>query len=113
MRVWVDSLHRNIGEQRRGAPPRVISTPLTATGQPPDARPPGAMGAALDSEEPKVDRMNGTRLPFLMPWVKINLLIRSITHRIWRDEEWRIIKPQLRRARDIRIELVRETWRWN
>jgi hypothetical protein len=56
--------------------------------------------------------MNG-RLPYLLPWVKVNLLIRSITQRIWPDEEWRIVKPQLRRALEIRIELARETWRWN
>jgi hypothetical protein len=55
---------------------------------------------------------NGDRLPYLLPWVKVNLLIRSITGRIWPEDQWRIIKPQLRRALEVRIQLGREGW-WN
>jgi hypothetical protein len=40
--------------------------------------------------------MNGDRLPYLLPWVKVNLLIRSITQRTWPEDQWRVIKPQLR-----------------
>jgi hypothetical protein len=34
--------------------------------------------------------------------VKVNLLIRSITGRIWHEDQWRVIKPQLRQALEIR-----------
>jgi hypothetical protein len=54
-----------------------------------------------------------TRLPFLSPWLNANVLIRAITSPAWPDEQWRVIKPQLRRALEIRIELAREPWRWN
>jgi hypothetical protein len=38
------------------------------------------------------DAMNRCRLPLLLPWVNVNLLIRSITGQVWRDEQWRILK---------------------
>ena len=57
--------------------------------------------------------MSPHRLSYLLPWVKVNLLICSITGRIWPEDQWRIIKPQLRRALEIRIKLARETWCWN
>ena len=56
--------------------------------------------------------MNETRLPYLLPWVKVNVLIRSITGRVWPEEEWKIIKPHLRRALEIRRDLSRAPW-WN
>lgn len=51
-------------------------------------------------------------LPFLFPWLKVHLLIRSISQHSWPDEQWRIIKPQLRRALEIRRDLRRQAW-WN
>ena len=30
--------------------------------------------------------MSGPRLPFLLPWLRVNLLIRSITERVWHEE---------------------------
>jgi hypothetical protein len=51
------------------------------------------------------------RLPYLLPWVKVNLLIHSITGRIWPEDQWSIIKPQLRCALEIRSQLGREGWR--
>jgi hypothetical protein len=56
--------------------------------------------------------MNGARLPFLLPWLKVNLLIRSITRQTWPDNEWRILRPRLRRALEIRGRL-RQAGRWN
>ena len=51
-------------------------------------------------------------LPHLFPWLKVKLLIRSITSQIWPDEQWRILKPELRRALEIRSQIRREGW-WN
>ena len=56
--------------------------------------------------------MNETHLPHLLPWMRVNLLIRSITSQIWPDEQWRILKPELRRALEIRSQIRREGW-WN
>ena len=53
-----------------------------------------------------------TRLPFLLPWVKVNLLSRSITCRIWPEDDWRIIKPELRGALEMRRDMSRAHW-WN
>ena len=56
--------------------------------------------------------MNPNRLPFLLPWLKVNILIRSITSHILPDEQWRILKLELRRALEIRSQIRREGW-WN
>jgi len=56
--------------------------------------------------------MSRPRLPFFLPWVKVHILIRSITNRIWPEEQWRIIKPELRRALEMRRDLSRAPW-WN
>jgi len=56
--------------------------------------------------------MNGHRLPYLLPWVKVNMVIRSITRATWPDEQWRILKPELRRALEMRSQL-RRGGRWN
>jgi len=53
-----------------------------------------------------------TRLPFLLPWLKANLLIRSITSRTWNAQDWPIVKAHLGRALEIRRDLSREGW-WN
>jgi hypothetical protein len=36
--------------------------------------------------------------PFLLPWVRVLLLIRSITSTTWGHEAWPEVKPILRRA---------------
>ena len=56
--------------------------------------------------------MNRDQLPYLLPWVKVNLLIPSTTCQIWPDEQWRVLKPELRRALEIRSQIRREGW-WN
>jgi hypothetical protein len=53
-----------------------------------------------------------SRLPFLLPWVKVNLLIRSITDRVWDERAWPIAKSHLGRAFEIRRDLARAP-RWN
>ena len=50
------------------------------------------------------------RLPFLLPWVKVNLLIRSITSRTWDERARPIAKAHLGRA-EIRRDPSRAGWR--
>jgi hypothetical protein len=40
-------------------------------------------------------------LPYLLPWVRVLLLIRSITSTTWGHEAWPEVKPVLRRALQI------------
>ena len=49
--------------------------------------------------------------PFLLPWVRVLLLIRSITS-TWGHEAWPQVKPVLRRALEMRRQIAREGW-WN
>jgi len=56
--------------------------------------------------------MNGNRLPFRLRWLKVNMLIRSITRQTWPENQWRIVKPHLRRALEIRGRLREAGW-WN
>jgi len=54
----------------------------------------------------------GPRLPFLLPWVRISLLIWSIQTTTWDDATWPTVKVALVRALDIRRQINREGW-WN
>lgn len=63
-------------------------------------------------ERMTTEAMNPGRLPFLLPWVRVALLIRSIRATTWDDATWPMIKPMLRRALEIRSELNGEGW-WN
>jgi hypothetical protein len=49
-------------------------------------------------------------LPFLLPWVRVLLLIRSITSTTWGQEAWPEVKPVLRRALEMRRQIAREGW---
>ena len=51
-------------------------------------------------------------LPYLLPWVRVLLLIRSITSTTWGAEAWPEVKPVLRRALEMRQQIAREGW-WN
>jgi len=53
-----------------------------------------------------------SRLPFLLPWLGVNHLIRSITDHVWHERDWPIAKAQLGRASEIRRDLARAPW-WN
>jgi len=53
-----------------------------------------------------------TRQPYLLPWVRVLLLIRSITSTTWGHEAWPEVKPVLRRALEMRRQIAREGW-WN
>jgi hypothetical protein len=48
-----------------------------------------------------------TRLPFLLPWLRVNLLIRSITGRVWDERAWPVAKVHLGRALEIRRDVAR------
>ena len=50
--------------------------------------------------------------PFLLPWVRVLLLIRSITSTTWGHEARPEVKPVLRRALEMRRQIAREGW-WN
>jgi len=41
-------------------------------------------------------------LPYLLPWVRVLLLIRSITSTDWDDTTGRLVQPILRRALEMR-----------
>jgi len=40
--------------------------------------------------------------PYLLPWVRVLLLIRSITSTTWGHEAWPEVKPLLRRTLEMR-----------
>jgi hypothetical protein len=50
--------------------------------------------------------------PFLLPWVRVLLLIRDIRSTTWGHERWPHVKPLLRRALEMRRQLARDGW-WN
>ena len=56
--------------------------------------------------------MSESRLPYLLPWVRVLLLIRSITSTTWGHEAWPEVKPVLRRVLGMRRQIAREGW-WN
>jgi len=51
-------------------------------------------------------------LPYLLPWVRVLFLIRSITSTEWDDRGRRLVQPILRRALEMRRQIAREGW-WN
>ena len=50
--------------------------------------------------------------PFLLPYVRVMILIRDITSTTWRHEEWPVVKPLLRQVLEMRRQVAREGW-WN
>jgi hypothetical protein len=50
--------------------------------------------------------------PFLLSWVRVLLLIRSITSTDWDDPTRRLVQPILRRALEMRRQIAHEGW-WN
>ena len=50
--------------------------------------------------------------PYLLLWVRVLLLIRSITSTTRGHEAWPEVKPVLRRALEMRRQIAREGW-WN
>jgi hypothetical protein len=53
-----------------------------------------------------------TRLPYLLPWVRVLLLIHSIRSTTWGHEARPETKPILRRALEMRRQIARDGW-WN
>jgi hypothetical protein len=51
-------------------------------------------------------------LPYLLPWVRVLLLIRSITSTDWDETTGRLVQPLLRRALEMRRQIARDRW-WN
>jgi hypothetical protein len=44
-------------------------------------------------------------LPYLLPWVRVLFLIRSITSTDWDDTTGRLVQPILRRALEMRRQI--------
>jgi hypothetical protein len=51
-------------------------------------------------------------LPYLLPWVRLLILIRSITSTEWDETAGRLVQPILRQALEMRRQIAREGW-WN
>jgi hypothetical protein len=51
-------------------------------------------------------------LPYLLPWVRVLLLIHSITSTEWHGTAERLVLPILRRALEMRRQIARNGW-WN
>jgi hypothetical protein len=49
---------------------------------------------------------------YVLPWVRVLILIHSITSATWGHEAWPQVKPVLRRALEMRRQIAREGW-WN
>jgi hypothetical protein len=47
---------------------------------------------------------------FLLLWVRVLLLIRSITSTTWDHQAWPHVKPLLRRALETRRQIARDRW---
>jgi hypothetical protein len=52
------------------------------------------------------------RLPFLQPWLRIELLLRSILTTRWDDATWPTVRQQLPRVLRLRSQVARDGW-WN
>jgi hypothetical protein len=52
------------------------------------------------------------QLPYLLPWVRVALLIRSIRSMFFDETKWPTAKTVLARALTMRSRLAREGW-WN
>jgi hypothetical protein len=50
--------------------------------------------------------------PYLLPWVRVLLLIHSIRSNTSDHEAWPQIKPILRRSLEMRRQVARDGW-WN
>jgi hypothetical protein len=50
--------------------------------------------------------------PYLLPWVRVPLLIRDIRSTTWVTRRGRLVKPLLRRALEMRRQIARDGW-WN
>jgi hypothetical protein len=56
--------------------------------------------------------MDSSGLPFLLPWVRVLMLIRDLRSTAWGYEAWPHIKPVLGRALEMRRQIARDGW-WN
>jgi hypothetical protein len=53
-----------------------------------------------------------THLPYILPWVRLLILIRSITSTEWDEPAGRLVQPILRQTLEMRRQIAREGW-WN
>jgi hypothetical protein len=50
--------------------------------------------------------------PYLLPWVRLLLLILDLRSTTWGHARWPHVKPRLRRALEMRRQIARDGW-WN
>jgi hypothetical protein len=50
--------------------------------------------------------------PYLLPWVRLLLLIHDLRSTTWGHARWPHVKPRLRRALEMRRQIARDGW-WN
>jgi hypothetical protein len=53
-----------------------------------------------------------SRLPFLLPYVRIELLIRTMLTETWAPEAWPVVKHEFVKAMKLRHHIARAGW-WN
>jgi len=51
-------------------------------------------------------------MPFLLPYARIELLIRTMLTRTWAPEAWPVVKHELAKALRLRRHIARAGW-WN
>ena len=52
------------------------------------------------------------RLPFLLPYARIELLIRTVLTETWAPEAWPVVKQEFVKALKLRSYIARTGW-WN
>jgi hypothetical protein len=52
------------------------------------------------------------RLPYLLPWLHVELLLRSILTTRWDEATWAIIRRLMRRRPAMRRQAAKDGW-WN
>ena len=51
-------------------------------------------------------------LPFLLPWLRLELILRSILTTRWDTETWTIVRRQVPRVLAMRAQVAKDGW-WN
>ena len=53
-----------------------------------------------------------SRLPYVLPWLRVELLLRSILTTRWDAATWTIIRPEIPRLLGMRRQAAKDGW-WN
>jgi hypothetical protein len=72
----------------------------------------GSRASEYSPESQTVTTRDMRYLPYLLPWVRLLFLIRSITSTEWDQMTGRLVQPIFRRALEMRRQITRDGW-WN